>query len=75
MSHPEFKNKGNKLGHLIEECLEVLQAAGKIVRFGWHTYNPLPGASKEINEEWLRREITDLEFAIKKLKKSRGWEE
>lgn len=74
MSHPDFRKRGNKLGRLIEECAEVLHAAGKIVRFGWHTYNPLPGASREINEDWLRREILDLEDAIRELKKFRGWE-
>jgi hypothetical protein len=69
MSHPDFKNKGNKLGRFIEECGECLAAAGKTVRFGWDSYNPL--APTESNSEWLYREILDLEQAIKALKKSR----
>ena len=73
MSHPQFKEAGNPLGKFIEECGEALAAAGKTVRFGWESYNPLPGASKEINEAWLEREIRDLEEAIVRLKKSRGW--
>lgn len=74
MSHPDFKNKGNALGKFIEECGEALAAAGKTVRFGWESYNPLPGANKEINECWLKREIADLEEAIVRLRKSRGWD-
>ncbi len=75
MSHPEFVNRGNALGKFIEECGEALAAAGKTVRFGWGGYNPLPGASRESNENWLRREIADLEEAIVRLKKSRFWTE
>lgn len=74
MSHPDFVNKGNALGKFIEECGEALAAAGKTVRFGWASCNPLPGESKESNGEWLQREIADLEEAIKRLKKSRSWE-
>jgi len=70
-----FENKGSALGRFIEECGEALAAAGKTVRFGWKSFNPLPGASKEENEEWLQREIADLEVAIARLKKSRGWEQ
>ena len=73
MSHPDFKNKGNALGKFIEECGEAIAAAGKTVRFGWSSYNPLPGASTETNEAWLRREVTDLEEAISRLKESRRW--
>jgi hypothetical protein len=74
MSHPDFVNRGSALGKFIEECGEALAAAGKTVRFGWGGYNPLPGAPKESNESWLQREVADLEEAIQRLKKSRGWE-
>lgn len=74
MSHPDFVNRGNALGKFIEECGEALAAAGKTVRFGWASYNPLPDASSESNEDWLQREIRDLEEAIARLKKSRNWE-
>jgi hypothetical protein len=73
MSNPKYVNKGNKLGKFIEECGEALAAAGKTVRFGWNSYNPEPDASGERNEDWLRREIADLEEAIMLLKKSRNW--
>lgn|SRR5574337_337974 len=73
MSHPDFVNRGSALGKFIEECGEALAAAGKTVRFGWATFNPLPGASKETNEAWLEREVRDLEEAIARLKKSRCW--
>ena len=71
--HEQFKDKGNSLGYFIEECAEALVAAGKTVRYGWDSYNPLRGASRETNEEWLKREIIDLEHAIERLKKSRVW--
>jgi hypothetical protein len=74
MSHPNFKNKGNALGRLIEEAGEVIHAAGKTVRFGWESYNPFPGQSRETNEEWLMREIADFEDAVARLKRERGWE-
>jgi len=74
MSHPDYVDKGNPLGKFIEECGEALAAAGKTVRFGWKSFNPLPGASKETNEEWLAREVSDVEEAIQRLKKWRGWE-
>lgn len=73
MSHPAYVNKGSALGKFIEECGEALAAAGKTVRFGWNSYNP-EGASSEVNEDWLRREVADLEEAIVRLKKSRRWE-
>ena len=75
MAHPQFRNRGLALGRFIEECGEALAAAGKTVRYGWASFNPLPGASQETNEEWLAREIADLEDAIARLKKSRGWRE
>lgn len=73
MSHPKYKDRGRPLGKFIEECGEWLAAAGKTVRFGWDSYNPEPGVGKETNEEWLKREIVDLEEAIARLKKSQGW--
>lgn len=73
MMHPDFKDKGDPLGVFIEECGEALAAAGKTVRYGRLSRNPLPGASTETNEEWLMREIADVEFAIARIKKSWGW--
>ncbi len=71
--HKDFKNKGNALGRFIEECGEALAAAGKTVRYGRESYDPLPGSSRETNEHWLMREIEDVEFAISKLRKAWGY--
>jgi hypothetical protein len=69
MSHPEFMNRGNKLGRFIEECGEALAAAGKCVRFGMDSFNPLvPEDQRETNRQWLKREIADLETAIEQVK-------
>ena len=71
----EFENKGLALGRFIEECGEALAAAGKTVRFGWDSWNPLiPASQRETNEEWLRREVADLEVAIARLRRSRRWD-
>lgn len=57
------------LGHLIEECGEVLAAAGKTLRWGPDSYNPeLPKDQRETNLAWLRREVADLEAVIARAK-------
>lgn len=56
-----------KLGYLIEECGEVMAAAGKSVRWGLDGLNP-EVENGETNREWLLREISDLEQAIKIIK-------
>ena len=54
------------LGYLVEECGEVLAAAGKSLRWGLDSVNPeLPEEEQETNEEWLLRELTDLTRAIR----------
>ena len=68
-----FSETGDPLGRVIEECGELLAAAGKTVRYGWDSQNPLPGASKETNEAWLRREIWDLRDALDRLARERHW--
>lgn len=58
------------LGHVIEECGEVLAAAGKTVRWGWMSVNPeLPPSEQESNLIWLCRELGDLKGAIARLEK------
>ena len=65
MSHPKFVNRGRPLGKFVEECGEALAAAGKTIRFGLNSVNPLLDHDhQERNEEWLFREIADLEEAI-----------
>lgn len=70
---PASGDVGACLGHLIEECGEVIAAAGKTVKFGWRSVNPtLPKAQQETNEDWLFRELDDLEGAIKRLRRERS---
>ena len=60
-----------KLAHLIEECGEVLAAAGKTQRWGRKSVNPLiPKDQQETNENWLKRELQDLKQAIERLEDS-----
>ncbi len=68
----EFIQKGfeKNLSHLIEECGEVLAAAGKTQRWGRFSVNPLlPKDEQETNIDWLAREMNDLEAAIKRVRK------
>ena len=59
-------NPRQALGHVVEECGEVLAAAGKTIRWGWDSVNPeLPLDQQETNLAWLMRELSDLERAIK----------
>ena len=61
----EPKTEPQILGHLIEECGEVLAAAGKSLRWGLDGVNPeLPVPERETNREWLLREMEDLELAL-----------
>lgn len=67
MADPRFIQAGfdKELAHLIEECGEVLSAAGKLQRWGPHSVNPLlPPHEQETNIAWLWREIDDLEHVI-----------
>jgi NTP pyrophosphatase (non-canonical NTP hydrolase) len=64
------KTLTQKLGYLIEEMGEVQAAVGKSIRWGLHSYNPEVHPSKrEMNGDWILREIADLELAIKLAKK------
>lgn len=67
---PEYEplDIDQRLAYLVEECGEVQAAAGKSLRWGIHSFNPEPGASREHNGEWLLREIADLEGAIARLR-------
>lgn len=54
-----------KLAYLVEECGEVLAAAGKALRWGLDHANPdLPLAAQEPNRVWLAREVLDLQRAL-----------
>lgn len=60
-----------RLAYLIEECGEVLAAAGKSLRWGYASANPeLPEDEQETNAAWLRRELADLQAAIDRVRES-----
>ena len=64
---PEYTpiTAAQKIGYLIEECGEVLAACGKTVRWGTESFNPeLPVEKREINSDWILRELVDLKRAI-----------
>lgn len=69
MSDPRYFPKGfdGKLSHVIEECGEVLAAAGKVQRFSRGGISPIAGVVPETNEDWLLRELFDLKGAIDRL--------
>lgn len=57
------------LAMLVEECGEVLAAAGKTQRWGRYSVNPeLPVEQQEKNRDWLLREMIDLEQAIARVR-------
>lgn len=61
------------IAHLVEECGEVLMAAGKTQRFGLASFNPeVQPCHRETNRDWLLREIEDLEGAIARVRQELG---
>jgi NTP pyrophosphatase (non-canonical NTP hydrolase) len=67
----EPKTWEQKLGYLVEESGEVLAAAGKTLRWGPMSTNPeLPPERRETNSAWLRRELEDLERAIRLIREA-----
>lgn len=71
MAHEEFRPTDLKgaLDHVVEECGEVLAAAGKTLRFGFLSVNPLiPKEQRETNAAWLDREAADLMLALATLR-------
>lgn len=54
---------------MIEECGEVLSAAGKTQRWGPYSSNPLI-EDPETNIAWLWRELQDLKSAVARLEDS-----
>ena len=56
------------LAHAIEEAGEFLAAAGKTQRWGRDSVNPeLAPEQQERNDDWLRRELADLQEALDRL--------
>jgi NTP pyrophosphatase (non-canonical NTP hydrolase) len=68
---PEYEPKTpqQRLGYLVEECGEVMAAAGKAIRWGLDSSNPeLPPERRETNAAWLLRELADLTVAIDRMR-------
>lgn len=59
LTKPELE----RLAILMEECAEVQHVIGKIIRHGYHSFNPTI-ENPPINRELLEKEIGDLSFAI-----------
>lgn len=57
--------ESERLALLIEECGEVIQAASKILRHGYHSYDPTVAPEDRVtNLEQLEKEIGHLDHAI-----------
>ena len=57
-------------GKAVEEAGEFLAAMGKTIRWGWNSYNPeLRPADRELNYQWVRREMADLRGALDNLER------
>lgn len=72
MTDPKYLRPGPTfaIAHLVEECGEVLAAAGKSQRWGLYSVNPeLPADQQETNCAWLLRELDDLEGAIQRVRR------
>lgn len=64
----EPKTREQFYGYLVEECGEVLHAAGKTLRWGELSANPeIPMRDRISNVAWLRREMGDLRGAIDRM--------
>jgi NTP pyrophosphatase (non-canonical NTP hydrolase) len=68
-----YDNMDIVLGYLIEECGEVLQAAGKSIRWGFDSVNPeVPVSQQVTNIHWLLNELDDLTEAIRLVRLKTG---
>lgn len=57
-------------GKAIEELGELQAALGKSLRWGWRSYNPeLPPEQRELNAQWVLREIKDVRDALDNLER------
>lgn len=68
---PEYEpaDERQAVAYLIEECGEVLAAAGKSLRWGLESVNPeLAPEEQETNRDWLLREMKDLSGAVRRVR-------
>lgn len=70
MTDPKYMRPGLDfaVGKTVEELGELQAALGKTLRWGWNSYNPeLPKEQREINADWVLREIQDVRCALDNL--------
>lgn len=58
------------LALLIEECGEVIQAATKVLRHGWESFDPTRRGERPTNREALAKELGHLDFAVHLMQQS-----
>jgi len=56
--------EAERLALLIEECGEVILAAGKVLRHGYESYNPLIDGTPPTNRADLAKELGHLRHAM-----------
>lgn len=61
--------EAERIAILMEECGEVVQICGKILRHGYENFNPY-SAEKITNRELLTKELGDVLFAYKQMTNS-----
>lgn len=61
--------EAERLAYLMEECAEVQQCIGKILRHGYDSYNP-HAPEKGNNRQQLIQELRDLAGAIARMEKA-----
>lgn len=66
----ENSSLDKRLGYLVEECGEVMAAVGKSIRWGLAGFNPEPDSDREVNRDWIKRELKDLKYAIELIEKT-----
>lgn len=55
--------EAERLALLMEECAEVVQICGKILRHGYESFNPADN-SRTTNRKLLEREVGHVNFAV-----------
>ena len=72
MTDPKYMRPGLSFAtaKLVEELGELQAAIGKSMRWGFSSYNPeLPVEKRELNVDWVLREIDDVTEAIENFEK------
>lgn len=55
--------EAERIALLMEECAEVIQICGKILRHGYESFNPADN-SRTTNRRLLEREVGHVQFAV-----------